>query len=102
MSENQKWKNQQKSVKATQIAFELEQEIASNIQQLAVKQGLTASNFIRKNLGLSYSIPKRPRLTVSLNKDDYAFLGEKYAIDKKNNLEIKRKIIEELINLFKN
>jgi hypothetical protein len=88
-------------VKATQIAFEMEQEIANKIRMLAAHEGLTASDQIRKMVGLKYSSPKRPRLTISLNNDDYAVLAEKYSLPKEDMLGIKRKIVEELIQLIK-
>ncbi|MFC1749025.1 hypothetical protein ACFL2V_09495 [Pseudomonadota bacterium] len=94
------WKKQEKAIKATQIAFELEQQVAAHIQQMAVKEGLTSSNQIRKLIGLSYSPPKRPRLTVSLSPDDYEMLGKKYKTDPSDTLAIKRKIMEELLGLM--
>lgn len=86
--------------KATQIAFELEQNIALNIRTLAAQEGLTPSDQIRKLIGLSYSPPKRPRLTISLTTEDYKILGKKYKIDSSNTIEIKKRIIENLIVAF--
>lgn len=94
------WEKQKKTIKATQIAFELEQKVASHIQQLAVKEGLTSSNQIRKLIGLSYSPPKRPRLTISLSPEDYEALGKKYDTDPSDTLSIKRRIMEELVALM--
>jgi hypothetical protein len=100
MVKTTKWNKDNKIVKATQVAFELEQEISRHIHEMAVKEGLTTSSQIRKLMGLSYSPPKRPRLTVSLSPDDYVDLGNKYQIDPNDTLEIKRKIMEELIEMF--
>lgn len=97
MAKTTKWNKSDKVVKATQMAFELEQKVARQIHQMAAKEGLTPSSQIRKLLGLSFSPPKRPRLTISLSPDDYKELGIKYKIDHKDALGIKRKIIEELI-----
>ena len=91
------WERQKKAAKATQIAFDLEQKAALYIRELAAKEGLTPSDQIRKMLGLSYSTPKRPRLTVSLTPEDYTQLGKKYKLDAKNTLEIRRRIMDELI-----
>ncbi len=99
MTKSSKWNKSDKAVKATQVAFELEQKVAQRIQELAAQQQLTPSSQIRKLLGLSYSPPKRPRLTVSLSADDYKILGEKYQIDMHDTLAIKRRIMEELIAL---
>lgn len=95
-----KWNEQSKVIKATQVAFELEQKIAKQIQEMAASEGLTASSQIRKLVGLPYSPPKRPRLTVSLSKDDYKELGKKYDINPDDSLLIKRKIMQELIDFF--
>ena len=91
---------QNKLVKATQIAFELEQKIAIDIRTLAANQGLTASDQLRKLIGLSYSSPKRPRLSISLTSNDYKLLGKRYNLDTTNTIEIKKKIVSELIKYF--
>lgn len=100
-SKNEKWEKQKKTAKATQIAFELEQKVALHIRELAAKEGLTPSDQIRKMIGLSYSPPKRPRLTVSLTPEDYIQLGKKYKIDPEETLKIRRKMMEELVKLIK-
>lgn len=99
MPKTPKWKKQDKAVRAAQVAFELEKKTAQSINKMAVAEGLTASSQIRKLIGLSYSPPKRPRLTVSLSDQDYVILGEKYGVDPEDTLEIKRKIMAELIQL---
>ena len=94
-----KWKQaeKEKSVKAMQVAFELEQDIAMRIKERAARNNLNPSDQIRKMLDLTYSPPKRPRLTVSLKPEDYDILGERFGVDPKDQLEIRRKIIEFLI-----
>lgn len=98
--QNDKWEKQKKAAKATQIAFELEQTVATHIRELAAQEGLTPSDQIRKLIGLSYSPPKRPRLTVSLTPEDYESLGKKYNIAPEETLKIKRQIMEELIEIL--
>ena len=93
---NDKWERQKKAIKATQSAFEMEQQVARTIRVKAAHEGLTPSDQIRKLLGLSYSAPKRPRLTVSLSPDDYAILGARYHIDPANTIAIKRRMMKEL------
>lgn len=100
MAKTTKWSKDNKAVKATQVAFELEQKVARQIHQMAAREGLTPSSQIRKLVGLSYSPPKRPRLTVSLSPEDYVALGKKYDVDSEDTLEIKRKIMQELIQMF--
>ena len=98
---NDKWEKQKKVAKATQVAFDLEQKAALHIRELAAREGLTPSDQIRKMVGLSYSAPKRPRLTVSLKPEDYEILAKKYKLDAKDTLEIRRRIMDELITLIK-
>lgn len=94
------WKKQNKIARASQIAFELEQDLAENIRRLSIQDGLSTSAQIRKIIDLPYSPPKRPRLTISLTKEDYEKLGEKYQIKSSDTLEIKRRIVESLVDYF--
>jgi len=96
MKSTDKWKQPSKAAKATQVAFEFEQATARHIHGLAAEAGLTPSSQIRKMLGLTYSPPKRPRLTVSLSAEDYVILAEKYHMDAKNTLDIRRAIMSTL------
>lgn len=93
----EEWSESAKTLKAVQVAFEMEQRLAVTIRKLATASGLTASDQIRKIIGLSYSPPKRPRLTVSLSAEDYQLLGQRYGIDPADTLAIKRAIMETLI-----
>ena len=65
-----KWQQSAKVVKAVQIAFDMDSK-------------------------LQYSI-RRSALTVSLSADDYIQLGKRYNIPAKNQLDIKKYVIEEL------
>ncbi len=92
------WESSAKTIKAVQVAFEMEQRVALAIREMALLSGLTPSDQIRKIIGLSYSPPKRPRLTVSLSSEDYQTLGEHYRIDPADTLAIKRAIMSTLID----
>lgn len=91
------WEKSSHSIKAVQVAFEMEQRIARSIREMALSSGLTPSDQIRKIIGLSYSPPKRPRLTVSLAAEDYQLLGTYYGIDPSDTVAIKRAIMATLI-----
>jgi hypothetical protein len=99
MTESAKWNKNRKAVCATQVAFELEKRIAHKIHEMALCNGLTPSNQLRKLIGLAYALPKRPRLTMSLSQEDYSTLGEKYDVNPNDTLEIKRMIMQEIIQL---
>lgn len=90
------------SIKATQVAFELEQRIARHIREIAAREGLTPSDQIRKMIGLSYAPPKRPRLTLSLRESDYKILGQRYNLEASDTLNIRRQLMNDLINLVQN
>ena len=98
MRKGDKWRKPSPAAKATQVAFEFEQATAKHIHTLAAQAGLTPSSQMRKMLGLAYSPPKRPRLTLSLSEEDYVSLSEKYAMDVTQRLEIRKKMMQELMD----
>lgn len=94
----EKWQASAKAIKAVQVAFDLDEKFQYAIRKQALDQGLSPSEQIREILGLPLSKrPKRPRLTVSLNKDDYAYLGEKFGLDASDELQIKKRVMDALI-----
>ncbi len=95
----EKWQSSVKAAKATQIAFDMDEKVQLEIRKEALEAGLSPSDKIREILGLTTNKrPKRPRLTVSLSKDDYQVLAEKYQLDPEQQLEIKKKLMDDLIN----
>jgi len=99
----EKWQSSLKAAKATQIAFDMDEKIQLEIRKEALDAGLSPSDKIRDILGLPTSKrPKRPRLTVSLSADDYQVLAEKYHLAPDQQLEIKRKLMDDLINHITN
>ncbi|WP_206483724.1 hypothetical protein [Thalassotalea sp. G2M2-11] len=99
----EKWQSSVKAVKATQVAFDMDEKIQLEIRKEALEDGLSPSDKIRDILGLPINRrPKRPRLTVSLSADDYRVLAEKYQLDVDQQLEIKRKLMDDLINYINN
>lgn len=94
----EKWQSSLKAIKAVQVAFDMDEKIQLSIRKQALEAGLSPSDQIRDILGLTINKrPKRPRLTVSLAPDDYQVLAEKYGLKAEQQLEIKRKLMDELI-----
>ena len=94
----EKWQSSLIAAKATQVAFDMDEKIQLAIRQEALTHGLSPSDQIRDILGLPINKRrKRPRLTVSLSTDDYTVLAEKYELDPSDQLEIKKKLMEDLI-----
>ncbi|MCI2283187.1 hypothetical protein L3081_07020 [Colwellia sp. MSW7] len=94
----EKWQSSLKAIKAVQVAFDMDEKIQLSIRKQALEAGLSPSDQIRDILGLTINKrPKRPRLTVSLAPDDYQVLAEKYNLKAEQQLEIKRKLMDELI-----
>lgn len=86
-------------MKAVQVAFDMDEKIQLAIRKEALEAGLSPSDQIRDILGLpTNKRPKRPRLTVSLSPEDYVVLAEKYQLSPDQQLEIKRKLMDDLIN----
>ena len=94
-----KWQSSTKAIKATQVAFDMDEKIQYQIRRQALECGISPSDQIRQILGLPCSRrPKRPRLTVSLNPQDYQLLAEKYGLDPEAQLEIKKLVVDELVD----
>jgi hypothetical protein len=94
----EKWQSSVKAAKATQVAFDMDEKIQLDIRKEALDAGLSPSDKIRDILGLPVNKrPKRPRLTVSLSTEDYVALAEKYQLDPEQQLEIKKKLMDDLI-----
>ncbi|MGB0835498.1 MAG: hypothetical protein ACPGR2_13370 [Psychrobium sp.] len=92
-----KWRGATKAIKATQVAFDMDEAIQYEIRRQALEDGISPSDQIRHILGLPCSRrPKRPRLTVSLSPDDYQLLADKYGLSPEQQLEIKKIVVEEL------
>ncbi len=94
----EKWESSLKAVKAVQVAFDMDEKVQLAIRKEALEAGFSPSDQIRDILGLpTNKRPKRPRLTVSLAPSDYALLAEKYNLSPDQQLEIKKKLMDELI-----
>lgn len=94
----EKWESSVKAVKAVQVAFDMDEKVQLAIRKEALEAGFSPSDQIRDILGLpTNKRPKRPRLTVSLAPADYELLGKKYNLDPDQQLEIKKKLMDDLI-----
>lgn len=95
----EKWGSSVKVVKAVQVAFDMDEKIQLAIRKEALEAGLSPSDQIRDILGLpTNKRPKRPRLTVSLAPADYELLAEKYNLPVDQQLDIKKKLMDDLID----
>lgn len=95
----EKWQTSVNAIKAVQVAFDIDEKVQYEIRRQALQAGLSPSDQIRSILGLETNKrPKRPRLTVSLNQQDYEKLAEKYNLGSDQQLEIKRRLMDDLIS----
>jgi len=93
-----KWQASNKALRAVQVAFYVDEQIQNKIRQDACLQGMSPSDLIRQITQLPVSAPpKRPRLTASLNSEDYELLAVRYNMKAEDTLEIKRRVMQELI-----
>ena len=95
------WKKSEKSIRAIQVAFEFGTGVSESIRREANKNGLSTSDQIRKIVQLEVKPPKRPRLTVSLNEEDYQKLAQRYGLDAEDKVGIREAIRQELIEFGK-
>lgn len=100
-STNEKWRKSDKSIRAIQVIFELEQAQSKALRIQAIEKDLSPSDYIRELIGLPRKKPIRPRLSISLSADDYEVLAKRYKLDKDDRVNIRERIKAELIQLDK-
>ncbi len=92
-----RWSDSDKAIRATQVAFDVENQVIDRIKQQACEKGVTASDMMRLILGLEVTAKRvRPRLTMSLKEQDYKELAKRYGLKPSERLAIKARIIEEI------
>jgi len=93
-----RWKGSDEALRAVQVAFDVEQAVLEAVRSAAFQNNLSTSDQIRRLLALPIATrPVRPRLTVSLNADDYATLAERFGLDSEDRLAIKERVAAELM-----
>lgn len=96
---NERWQKEKQAIKAVQVAFDVSAEAQRAIKQAALNSNLNPPDQIRKILGLPYNKkPVRPRLTVSLKSEDFEILAQKYGLDPNDQIEIRERVADELLN----
>ena len=93
-----RWAGSDDAIRAVQVAFDVEQAVLEAVRTAAFHNQLSTSDQIRRLLALPTTTkPVRPRLTVSLNGDDYALLAQRFGLDPEDRLGIKERVVAELI-----
>jgi len=93
----EKWKKEEKAIKAIQVAFDLDEKIQYIIRREALDMEINPSERIRQILGLSSNkTPQRPRLSISLKPADFDILAERYQVDVTDRRAIKNQASLEL------
>lgn len=94
----EKWQSSVRAAQAVQVAFDMDEKLQYRIRREALDNGLSPSDQIRHILNLPTSAkPKRPRLTVSLSPEDYVHLAARYGLEPQQQLEIKHRVMDELL-----
>jgi hypothetical protein len=93
----ERWKKENKAIKATQIAFDISTEAQKRLKLTAIQNDLSPSDQMRKILGLPSKKPMRPRLTISLSEEDYTILAKHYQLQENDKLAIKEMAAKEII-----
>ncbi|MBI1889721.1 MAG: hypothetical protein HYS18_03670 [Burkholderiales bacterium] len=97
-----RWSSSDAALRAVQVAFDVEMQVIEAVRYAALANQLSPSDQIRKILGLPVtSKPVRPRLTVTLNDDDYVLLAKRFGIDVDDKRQIKETLHQELIKFAK-
>ncbi len=91
------WTKSDKSIRAVQVIFELEQAQSRTLRINAIEQDLSPSDYIRDIIGLPRKKPLRPRLSISLSDEDYRLLAKRYQLKSEEKVAIRECIKKEII-----
>jgi len=95
------WATSDKSIRAVQVIFELEQAHSKALRIKAIQNDLSYSDQIREILELPRKKPIRPRLSVSLSEEDYKLLAKRYQLKFIEKDLIREKMKQDLIKASK-
>jgi hypothetical protein len=94
----QRWASSAPAIKAVQVAFDVSEAVLEAVRHAAFENSLSTSDQVRVVLGLSVvRQAKRPRLTISLNAEDYQVLGKRFGLKVSDHLAIKEQVIATLV-----
>ncbi len=96
------WKKSDKSIRAVQVVFELEQMQSRALRIKAIENNLSPSDYIRDIVDLPRKKPIRPRLSISLSEEDYGLLAKRYKLKPSEKNKIRERIKEELVAASEN
>ena len=93
-----RWAASVTAIKAVQVAFDVSEAVLEAVRKAAFESSLSTSDQVRVVLGLEIvRQAKRPRLTISLNSDDYQVLGQRFGLGASDHLAIKEQVIATLV-----
>ena len=93
-----RWAASVTAIKAVQVAFDVSESVLETVRKAAFESSLSTSDQVRVVLGLDIvRQAKRPRLTISLNSDDYQVLGARFGLPPSDHLAIKEQVIATLV-----
>ena len=93
-----RWAASVTAIKAVQVAFDVSEAVLEAVRKAAFDSSLSTSDQVRVVLGLEIvRQAKRPRLTISLNHDDYQVLGQRFGLPPGDHLAIKEQVIATLV-----
>lgn len=95
------WGKSDKSIRAVQVIFELEQAQSRALRIKAIEHDQSPSDYIRNIVGLPQKKPIRPRLSISLSVEDYAVLAKRYKLKPEEKDKIRENMKDELIKVVK-
>ena len=91
------WEKSNKSIRAVQVVFELEQGVSRDLRIKAIERDMSPSDYIRDVIGLPRKKPVRPRLSISLSEQDYQLLAKRYKLPADDKAAIRARIKQELV-----
>lgn len=75
-----------------QLSFDLNDELMAKIKEIAIRDGISPNDVVRRSIGLSVNPPKRPRISLSMTSNELEQVSKNLKLDPENTSELKKSI----------
>ena len=95
-----KWTAEKQALKKIQMHFVFQEQLNRRIHVDGAQQNINPSDVIRKITGLPYRHIQRPRIGLSFNQQDLAYLAQKYDLQPSDVKQIKQRVRDEVDHYY--
>lgn len=77
-----------------QLSFDLNEDLMAKVKAIAIRDGISPNDVVRRAIGLDVTPPKRPRISLTMTMDELDKVSSEMNLDPENSSQLKRVIKE--------